>query len=67
MSMTLKAARVNAGLTQKEAAKKLGISANTLCSYERGKLYPNVCVIKRIEQVYNVSYNDLIFFTSDPI
>ena len=67
MSMTLKAARVNAGLTQKEAAKIIGVSANTLCAYERGKLYPNVCVIKRMEQAYNVNYNDLIFFTSDPI
>ena len=67
MSMTLKAARVNAGLTQKEAAKKLGVSANTLCAYERGKLYPSICVVKRMEKAYNVSYNDLIFFTSDPI
>lgn len=34
--VTLKAARVNCGLTQKEAAKKLGLSVDTLSKYERG-------------------------------
>ena len=33
MGMTLKAARVNQGMTQKEAAKKLGISVDTLGKY----------------------------------
>ena len=33
--ITLKAARVNAGLTQKEAAKKIGISYQTLSDYEK--------------------------------
>lgn len=67
MAMTLKAARVNAGLTQKEAAKMLGISANSLCAYERGRFYPTINIVKRMEKVYNVNYNDLIFFNVDPI
>lgn len=61
MGMTLKAARINKGLTQKEAAEKIGISVFTLGNYERGKSYPDVPVIKSIESVYDVSYQDIIF------
>ena len=34
------AARVNAGLSQEEAAKKLNISVYTLANYESGKTVP---------------------------
>lgn len=58
---TLKAIRVNLGLTQEEAAKKIGINKETLSRYECGKSFPDVPIIKRIEQVYGVRYNDIIF------
>lgn len=61
MAITLKSARVNVNLTQEQAAKKIGITKDTLSNYERGKSYPDVLVIKKIEEVYGVSYNDLIF------
>lgn len=65
MQMTLKAARVNKGLTQKEAAECLEISLNTLSNYECGKSFPDVPVIQRIEKLYEISYNDIIFLPSD--
>lgn len=58
---TLKTARDKCGLTQEEAAKLIGISPDTLSNYERGKSYPDIPILKRIEEVYNVSYNQLIF------
>lgn len=61
MAMTLKAARVNKGLTQKMAAELLGISEESLSNYENGKTYPSVPILKKIEQAYGVGYNDLIF------
>ncbi len=61
--MTLKAARVNVGLTQVQAAEKLGVSLSTLQNYEKGKTYPNQKTIDAIEQLYKVKYNDLIFLT----
>lgn len=61
MGITLKAARVNLGLNQKEAAKKIGISPDTLSNYERGKSFPDVPTILRIEQAYNIPYGDIIF------
>ena len=59
--LTLKAARVNVGLTQKEAATELGVNVSTLLKYEQGKSYPNVKVLKRIEKLYKVPYHQLIF------
>lgn len=65
MAITLKAARVNKGLSQKDAAKIIGISVDTLGNYERGKCFPDVPVIDRIEKIYGVSYADLIFFPAN--
>lgn len=59
--LTLKAARINKGLTQVEAAKALGVSTDTLANYEKGKSYPDVRVLKKIEEVYEVDYDSLIF------
>jgi len=61
MTMTLKAARVNINLTQVQAAELLGISKDTLYNYENGRSYPNVQIIKKIEEVYGLSYNDINF------
>lgn len=61
MAITLKSARVNVNLTQAKAAKLIGITVDTLSNYERGKSYPDVPIIKKIEEVYGVSYSDLIF------
>lgn len=61
MPITLKAARVNANLTQAEAAKALKISLASLQNYEAGRRFPNVGVIKRMEDVYGVEYKDIIF------
>jgi hypothetical protein len=58
---TLKAIRVMRGYTQEEAAKLIGISVDTLSNYERGKSFPDVPIIIKIEEVYKVGYNDLIF------
>ena len=65
MSLTLKAARANASLTQGEAAKKLGISPQTLSSWELGRTFPDALQILKIQEVYSVSYDDLIFLPYD--
>lgn len=65
MVITLKSARVNKGLTQVNAAKLIGVTVDTLSNYERGKSFPDVPIIKKIEQVYGVPYNNLIFLPED--
>lgn len=61
MKLSLKMARQIRNLKQTEAASLIGISVDTLSNYERGKSYPDVPVLKRIEEVYGVPYNRLIF------
>ena len=65
MPITLKSARVNKNLTQAAAAKLIGVTVDTLSNYERGKSYPDVPIIKKMEEVYEVSYSDLIFLPKD--
>lgn len=59
--ITLRAARVNAGLKLVEAAEKFGINKDTLSKYERDSTnVPRTFLIK-IEQIYKVPL-DYIFF-----
>ncbi len=65
MPITLKSARINKGYGQDEAARLIGISTDTLSNYERGKTFPDVPVIKRIEKVYGIKYDDINFLTEN--
>lgn len=65
MAITLKAARVNAGLSQAEAAEKLGVTPAMVSNWERRISYPTVPNIKKIEAVYGIKYADLIFLPDD--
>lgn len=58
-TITLKAARVNAGLTQADAAKQLGVSVQTLCNYEKGKKSPTVLVAKKMSELYDATISEL--------
>lgn len=59
--ISLKAARVNADLSQQEAAKLLGISKATLQNYEAGNTVPDILMSRKIEDVYGFPM-DFIFF-----
>lgn len=65
MSVSLKNARELKGLKQKEAARLIGISTDTLGNYERGKSYPDIPVLRKIEEVYGIPYNRIIFLPLD--
>ena len=62
---TLKNAREMKRYTQKEAAKRIGVSVDTLGNYERGKSYPDIPVLRKIEEVYGIPYEQLIFLLFD--
>lgn len=59
--VTLKAARINAGYTQKEAAVLLGISVSTLKNWESGKTSPTQPNLEKISAVYELPYNCIRF------
>ena len=62
MPMSLKAARINKGLTQREAALLIGVSVATMANYEKGASFPDVPVIMKIEKVYGLPYSEINFF-----
>jgi putative transcriptional regulator len=62
---TLKTAREMKKMTQVEAAKLIGVSVDTLGNYERGKSYPDIQVLRKIEKTYGVPYERLIFLPLD--
>lgn len=65
--ITLKAARVNANLTQKDAAKELGISNSTLVKWEKGVSFPNAKQIENMCNLYGVAYDNLSFLPIDSL
>lgn len=61
LKITLKAARVNAGLTQPEAAVSLKVSKSTIINWEKGRSFPNTRQIQNIERLYQITYDSLVF------
>lgn len=59
--ITLEAARVNAGFSQKEAAEKLGISNKTLSKWENYESFPGADMIPSICELYGLSYDHINF------
>jgi transcriptional regulator with XRE-family HTH domain len=61
LKITLAAARVNAGYTQKEAAKELRVSNKTVQNWESGTSYPNADKIPEICALYEIPYDNINF------
>ncbi len=59
--ISLKAARVNAQLSQQEAADRIGVAVSTLRNWEAGKTYPKQPQIEKLCDVYGISF-DVLFF-----
>ena len=56
-SMTLKACRVNADLSQKQLAEKLGISRATVVNWEKGKTSPTSVQLLKISKISGIPVN----------
>lgn len=54
MQITLKAARVNAGLTQQQVHEATGIARSTLKRWERGDTSPRVSELANLCKLYGV-------------
>lgn len=58
---TLKALRINKGLTLEQAAKELGINIVTLSSYENAKTFPDVPTINKMLVLYETNFDNVNF------
>lgn len=61
MAITLKAARINAGLTQQALAELVGVSVSTIKSWESGKTYPKQPQIESLCKLFGLKYDQIFF------
>lgn len=64
--ISLKEARERAGLSQVQAAKRVGISERTLREWEHGRISPTGDGFKRLCDCYHVSVGDVSYQTPGP-
>lgn len=61
LKITLKAARINAGFTLKEASKYFGMHPETLSKYEKDSTNIPRSMILKIEELYNFPVKYIFF------
>lgn len=59
MQMSIKAARVNMGLTQQELADEVKVAKKTVWSWENGKTKPTIDKIEPLCNALGVEYDDI--------
>ncbi len=59
--ITLRAARVNAGLTQQEVADELGVALSTVRNWENGTTTPKLPYFVQLCQIYNIPMDGIFF------
>lgn len=65
--ISLRAARVNAGLSQKEVAEACEVSNKTVCSWENGDSSPNAEKTALLCELYNMPYEYIDFLRKDSL
>jgi DNA-binding XRE family transcriptional regulator len=58
--ISLEAVRVNAGMSQKEWARKLGVSNNTVINWEKGNTEPTLSQVREMSLLSGIPM-DFIF------
>ena len=59
MKVSIKALRVNSGLSQVEAAEKIGVTGRTLQNWEKYKTFPMADQLLKICTVYGCELSDI--------
>ena len=67
LKISLEAARVNAGYTQKEVGKILEVSNKTVSSWEKGESFPKPAQIDALCELYGVAYDNINFLPNDSL
>lgn len=62
IKISIAAARINAGLTQRDVCKTLNISKTTLVNYEKGRTVPDVIMGQKLADLYKIPIDNLKFF-----
>lgn len=65
ISFSLRAIRMNLGLTLDEASELIGVSKYTLSNYENFRTIPNINRITKIASVYGVDIDQIRFLPNE--
>lgn len=60
LKISLKAARVNAGMTQRQAAEKLGVIKETVLNWENGNTKVGTIQLMALCNLYGVSIDNIV-------
>ena len=58
--MSFKSARTAKGLTLKQAADEIGVTAQAISLWENGKTMPSAVLLPKIAKVYETTVDDLL-------
>lgn len=64
LQITLRAARVNTNMTQREWAKNLGVTVDTVLNWEKGKSEPRLSDLRKISELSGIPM-DFIFVPNE--
>lgn len=59
LQISLKAARVNAGMRQKDVANCLGVDTATIINWEHGRTSPRIDQLQELCDLYSISINNI--------
>lgn len=59
LQISLAAARVNAKMTQEDAAKRLKVGKRTIINWEKGISVPSFADINMLSQIYNIPVDNI--------
>jgi DNA-binding XRE family transcriptional regulator len=60
IKISMAAARVNAGMTQKDVAKKLHVSNKTIVNWENGISEPSFATVQALSHLYKIPVNCIL-------
>ena len=52
--ISLAAARVNAEMTQDQAAKEMQVTKRTIINWEKGRIIPNAATLNMLSEIYKI-------------
>jgi DNA-binding XRE family transcriptional regulator len=67
MKIKLEAARVNAGLTQKQVAEALKVSNKTVGNWENYITSPTIAQAEKLCALYEIPYDNISFLPNDSL
>ena len=61
MKISLRAIRINLGLSRDEMAEKLGVCKQTIANWEQGKTEPTLAILRKFSNLFDISIDDIKF------